>query len=500
MKMKKFGNFVLPLLLFFWLVAPLQVLAQEPTEKEELTQTQVEKIEDFIKRQKTVGKIPGMAVVIVMGDQTVYQEGFGFADLEKEEPVTPETLFELGSTSKAFTALGILQLEQEGLLELSDPVEKHLPWLKMKYKGGEVTVTIAQFLHQTSGIPFESIGTIPEAEGDDALEKTVRKLVGMELLHPPGTKHVYATINYDVLGLIIKELSGESFEASMKKRVLMPLGLTNTYLFRDEAEAKGMAKGYKLCFGKPAAYDAPVYRGNTPAGYFITNIKDLARWLKIQMGTTETSGVAKALIEKSHISDPALPESDYGAGWFVWKAKNLIAHGGANPNFSSFIALVEERVGVAVLANTGSNFTTGTGRGILSILKGEEPQPSSPAQDMNLRFDGISAKIVWILLPFLLLALIFLILSFVKIAAKKKRFHGGGIIGAAVFIAATVLVVVWGYLVSIIPTFLGYNLPLSFGFVWMPMTFTYAILAIFLLGFLFYLFFLSVFFFRKPKA
>lgn len=498
--MKKFGNFVLTFLLFFWLVAPLQVLAQEPTENEKLTQAQVEKIETFIQRQKTVGKIPGMAVVIVMGDKTVYQEGFGFADLEKEEPVTPETLFELGSTSKAFTALGILQLEQEGALKLSDPVEKYLPWLKMKIRGGEVPVTIAQFLHQTSGIPFETIGCIPKAEGDSALEETVRTLVGIELLHEPGSRFFYATINYDVLGLVIKELSGESFEATMKKKVLMPLGLTNTYLFRDEAEAKGMAKGYKLCFGKPAAYDAPVYRGNTPAGYFITNVKDLARWLKIHMGTIETSGVHKALIEKSHISDPALPQSDYGAGWFVMKTQKVIAHGGDNPNFSSFIAFGQEKVGVAVLANTGSNFTSGTGRGILSILRGAEPQPSSPAYDMNLRFDGVSAKIVWILLPFLLLALILLVISFVKIAAKKKRFHPGGIKGVVAFIAATVLVVAWGYLVSIIPTFLGYNLPLSFGFVWMPMTFTYAILAIFLLGFLYYLFFLSAFFFRKPRS
>lgn len=498
--MKKFGNVVFVLLLFFWLAAPLQVLAQEPTEKETLTQTQVEKIETFIKRQKTVGKIPGMAVVIVMGDQTVYRQGFGFADLEKQEPVTAETLFELGSTSKAFTALGILQLEQEGYLELSDPVEKYLAWLKMKHRGGEVPVTIAQFLYQTSGIPFESIGTIPEAEGENALEKTVRSLVGMELLHEPGSKFSYATINYDVLGLLIKELSGESFEAAVKKKVLIPLGLTDTYLSRDEAEAKGMAKGYKLCFGKPAAYDAPIYRGNTPAGYFITNIKDLARWLKIQMGTIEISGVDKALIEKSHVSDPALPGSNYGAGWFIMKTQKLIAHGGENPNFSSFIAFGEEKVGVAVLANTRSNFTSGTGSGILSILRGAEPQPSSPAYDMSLRFDGVSAKIVWILFPFLLLALILLLISFVKIAAKKKRFHGGGVKGIAAFIVSTVLVVIWGYLVSIIPSFLGYNLPLSFGFVWMPMTFTYAILAIFLLGFLYYLFFLSAFFFRKPRS
>ncbi len=479
---------------------PVQVLGQDAAETPtpRLLQDQVEKIEAFVRKLMTVGKIPGMSVVIVMGAQTVYEKGFGFADMEKKIPVTPTTLFELGSTSKAFTGLGLLRMEKEGLLKLSDPVGKFLPWLKLKYKGKEVPITVGQFLHQTSGVPFESIATIPEAIGDDALEKTVRNLVGMELLHMPGSKFFYATINYDVLALLMQKISGESYEEYMKKKVLLPLGLTDTRLFR--AEAKGMAVGYKLSFNKPVAYDAPVYRGNTPAGYFITNARDLARWLKIQMGTIEYSDFAKEVIEKSHISDPDLPESNYAAGWMVLKNYQFITHSGANPNFSSFIGFGDEKVGVAVLANNSSNFTTGTGQGIFSILRGADPKPTLAAYDMNMRFDALSSKIVYVLILFLFLALILFIRSLVKIAAGKKRFSCRGGVGVVVFIAASLVMVAWIYLISIIPSFLGFNVPISFGFVWMPCSFTYAIFGIFLLGFLYYLYFLSVFFFRKPKS
>lgn len=497
--MKKFKIPVLAALLFLWLAAPPLLLPQE--ESVLLSPVQIEKIEAFVQQQMTRGKIPGMSVVIVMGDRTVYKKGFGFADSGKKEPVTPDTLFELGSCSKAFTGLGILKMEKDGLLKLSDPVEKFIPWLKLTFRGKEVPVTLGQFLYQTSGVPFESIGGIPETEGDDALETTVRTLLGRPLVHEPGTAFKYATINYDVLGLVIKKLSGESFESYMQTNVLQPLQLNNTFLFRKEARTKGMAVGYKLCFGSPAAYNAPMYRGNTPAGYVITNGEDLARWLKIQLGSVELTGFDRELIEKSHISDPGLPDSNYAAGWFVFKNSGQVLHGGNNPNFSSFIAFSPvSRVGIAVMANRNTGFTTGTGRGIGAVLQGMEPAFSRAGQDMNMNVDGMTTKVVFVLLPFLFLALVLIIRVVIKIAGKKKRFRGGGIKGAAAFIVATVLMAAWVYVITLIPSFLGFNLPLSFGFTWMPVTFSYAVCAIFLLGFLYYLFFLLAFFFRKPAG
>lgn len=494
---KKMKRLSLTLLLIFSLTIPAALLSQtgEDPPSPTLSPTQVEEIETFVHRQMTIGKIPGMSVVIVMGDRTVYEKGFGFADVERQEKVTPQTLFELGSCSKAFTGLAVLQLEEKGFLQLSEPVTKYIPWLKFTFQGKEVPVTIAQFLHQTSGVPFKSIAAIPEAAGDDALEKTVRTLLDTELIHQPGQKFHYATINYDVLGLVIREVSGLSYEEYIKRNILDPLKMSNTYLFRKEAQAAGMAAGYKLCFKKQAVYDAPVYRGNTPAGYIITNANDLARWLKVQMGTGESSIISPELIEKSHIVDPDLENSNYAAGWFILKNHGITSHSGGNPNFAAYTGFGAEKVGVAVLINTSAAFATGTGQGILAILRGGEPRPSFPG--MNIRFDNIASMIVLVFGILAFLALALLIVIVIKIFTKKRKFAIKGTKKAVGFIVATLLFIVLVYVVTIIPSLLGYDVPLSFGFVWLPFSFSYAILAIFLTVILYYLFFLSVLFFPK---
>jgi CubicO group peptidase (beta-lactamase class C family) len=512
--MKGFNSLLLTVILIFILFTPLPVLSQttqeetvsttETTETTEavsvsLSQAEIEKVEAFVQRQMALWKIPGISLVIVKGDKTVYQKGFGFADLEKKEPVTATTLFQLGSASKSFTGLAILQLEEKGMLKLTDPVDKYLPWLKMKFQGKEVPVTIGNMLYHTTGLPhYETLSLIPPSTEDDALEQAVQKLVGKELMFPPGQRYGYTSIGYDVLGLIIQELSGQSYEEYMKKNIFMPLQLQETYLFPEEAKEKGMAIGYKYCFNKPAAYDAPVYRGNTPAGYVITNARDLAQWLKIQMGTVEPAGLNQALIEKSHIPNPDLPGSNYGAGWMIFSTYKMVTHGGHNPNFSSLIAFGAEKLGVGVLVNMGTYTSTGIGNGIMMILRGMEPR--NPRPGMNLHFDGISMKIVYILSILIILNLGLFIFSIIKIIKKKKQFFIRGTFRIIALIVSTLLMAVFIYLITIIPSLLGFNVPLSWGLVWMPQSFGLAILWIFLTVFLLYLFVLSVILFSKKKT
>ncbi len=508
---KRLKNLLPAVILIFILFPTLPVLSQaaqqetvSPAETTEavplsLSPAEIEKIEAFVQRQMAIWKIPGISLVIVKGDQTVYQKGFGFADLEKKEPITADTLFELGSASKSFTGLAILQLEEKGMLELSDPVAKYLPWLKMKFQGKEVPVTIGNMLYHTSGLPhYETLALIPPSTADDALEKAVQKLVGKELMFTPGQRYGYSSIGYDVLGLIISKVSGQSYEEYMKKNIFLPLQMNNTYIFREEARAKGMARGYKYCFNKPAAYDAPMYRGNTPAGYVIIAGRDLAQWLKIQMGTVEPAGPDKALIEKSHIPNPDLPGSNYGAGWMIYSDYRMVIHGGLNPNFSSLIAFGAEKVGVGVLVNMGSYATTGIGNGIMMILRGMEPR--SPRYDMNSHFDDISMKIVYILSILIILNLVLLIISIIRIIKKKKSLSLRGTGRIITLIAATVLMAAFIYLLTMIPSLLGFNVPLIWGLVWMPQSFGLAILWIFLTMFLLYLFVLSVILFQEKKA
>ncbi|WP_246772997.1 serine hydrolase domain-containing protein, partial [Paenibacillus polymyxa] len=131
---------------------PVQAMPQA-----ELSSTQISRIETFVQEKMNQGNIPGASVVITEGDHTLYKKGFGYSDVSASQSVTPETLFELGSNSKAFTALAILQMEKEGLIHGTDPIDRYIPWLKMKYKGTEQKVSIEQLLHHISGIPFKTI-------------------------------------------------------------------------------------------------------------------------------------------------------------------------------------------------------------------------------------------------------------------------------------------------------------------------------------------------------
>jgi putative ATP-binding cassette transporter len=365
-------------------------------DKDLLTAEGIEQINEYAEKNMKDGKVPGMSVVIVKGGKTVYQNCFGYADLENKKPVTPETLFEMGSTSKSFTALAILDMENKGLLKLKDPVTKYIPWFKVKYEDSYSEITVEELLHHTSGIPTNAINDIPIGEDDKALERTVKNLIKSDLANEPGSTLAYSTANYDVLGLIIQEISGLSYEEYMKKSILDKLGLKNTYLFRSEAMKHDLAKGYKLGFLKARAYDAPMFRGNTPAGYFIMNANDMAHWLKIQLGTDGNSTFDKSIIEKSHIANnwvsPWPDGSMYAGGWIVYQRQGPeIGHIGYNPNYSSFIMFrPNEQFGVGILANIDTVTSRRVGQGIINILKNEQGWFSVPA-DPVLSTDTISS-------------------------------------------------------------------------------------------------------------
>ena len=428
--MKKITNFYVVLLCFLVLMLPLGNAVNVYASNDDLTKADLDKIENYINKQMKESKIPGMSVVIVKGGKAVYKKGFGYSDIQAKKAVTEDTIFELGSTSKAFTGIAVLQLEKQGLINLNDPIDKYLPWLKMKYADKEVQVTVEQALHHTSGIPFKSIDKIPASEAYSALEDTVKTLAQTELASYPGTKYEYATINYDILGLIVQKISGQSYEAYMKKNVLEPAGMNDTYLFRKDTVNKDMAKGYSIVFQKPREYNAPMFRGNTPAGYFMINGNDMGKWLEVQLGTNELSKVDTDLIDKSHTSDTSIVTdkngSKYATGWFINQSRGRVFHPGNNPSFSSGIVMnPNEKSAVAILANINSDFTMNIAYGIQNILEGNEPVDNF--QDGNTGYDKIAYTAIVVLIPFLLIVFFLLVKTCVEIIKKKRKFNFNGI-------------------------------------------------------------------------
>ncbi len=336
-----------------------------------------QKIDQFIKEQMAISKIPGVSLVIVEKGKTVYEKGFGYADVQSKTPVTPKTLFELGSTSKAFTGLAILQLEKEGLLKRSDDVQKYIPWFKLKYNGKSQLITINQLLYHTSGIATNTISNIPKSNEPNALELTVKKLLDQPLNRQPGSSFEYATINYDVLGLVIEKVSKQPFDTYIKQQLLKPISMNDTVVGIHQVNSNEMATGYKIGLMREQAYTPPIYRGNVPAGYVISNTSDIAKWLKLQLGNSQNETIDYKIIQESHIPDQSVEPFDkdtyYASGWGVMgKEEQYISHAGENPTFSSyFIIQPNEQLGVAVLSNMNSSYTTAIGQGMIDLWEGK---------------------------------------------------------------------------------------------------------------------------------
>lgn len=450
------------------------------------------KIENFVQNLMEKGKIPGISVVIVQGDKTIYQKGFGYSDIEKRKPVTPKTLFEIGSNSKAFTALGVLNLQKKGMIKFGDPVSKYIPWLKMNYQGKNASVTIEELLSHTSGIPKKTIDKIPVSNDDNALEETVKTLINAKLDNEPGKSFQYATINYDVLGLIIEKASGVTYEKYMEENVMKPLGLKDTYLNRNEVANESMAQGYKMAFLDPRAYNAPIYRGNKPAGYIISDAVDIAKWLKIQMGTYDNIEFNKALIEDSHkpkIQDVSTA-SFYASGWYVRKKDDtVIYHPGNNPNYSSFIQYnPNKKIGVAVLSNMNSSYVSAVADGIYGIMTGKDY--SYDVIDIYKSADFVSVLLIGILSFILLIILYKMCKTLKQILRKERKYYKKGkkcILGIAF---SFIFIMIFSYCLNLIPYAFYGGPSWNFVYVWAPISLRIAIYLIYTTSWFLYIYLL----------
>ncbi|MEK4236985.1 serine hydrolase domain-containing protein [Paenibacillus sp. FSL H7-0714] len=347
-----------------------------------LSDTQSAAIQALLDDARRISGVPGMSISILADDEVFYFSS-GYADRESGLSASENTLYELASVSKAFTGMGILLLEEQGLLSMTDTVQKYLPWFTLKYQGKPVdmqSLTLNNFLHHTSGLTNNRHSqNIPQGNTPDLLQKTVEMLVDAELAFPTGEQYSYGTVNYDVLGLVIEIVSGQSYEDFMREQVFQPLGLHQTYVYKEDAQATGqLAQGYRSSFFMTTPYNAPDYSGNKPAGYIISCTKDMARWMGIQMGIVQDiPEIFHTVIEKSHQGDmsvPAVKEMYYAAGWSVNANQTIIEHPGGNPNFGTEVAILpNERTAVCLLTN-GANINRSMVLKVKDILDGNLTQ------------------------------------------------------------------------------------------------------------------------------
>jgi len=409
-------------LLYFCLLAlkfsiaflPQSVLAQ--SKDSEL----MKRIDSNVLQKMKSGNIPGLSLVIVNGSNTVIRS-YGTQDVERKLSVKPSTLFELGSCSKAFTSLVVLILEKEKLINLDDGVSKYIPWFKLYYKDKAREITLKQLLHHTSGIPWKTISNIPIDSSTSALEHTVKSVLGVKLAHKPGTVYEYATVNYDILALVVQKVSGKRFEEVVQEKIFGELKMSSSS-FNHPLPPLELATGYKIGFFYPRKYDAPVYRGNNAAGYVLSNAEDMAKWLRFQLG--QSPSPLFDLAKQTQQRDPTVGLHDmaaYGMGWEIsLKGDNIIFHGGNNPNYSSFVLFrPDKKKGIVVLSNSNSSYTPIIADDVFKIISGQEVQEKINAPDRNDKAYSILSIIICI---YILIVLAYLVMILVDIRYKRRIF------------------------------------------------------------------------------
>lgn len=292
---------------------------------------------------------PGAAIAIIQGGRAIYGKGLGVANVETGAPVTPTTLFHIGSLTKLLTAAAIVSEAEAGRIRLDRPVGEIVPGLAPKL----AKITLHQLLAQTSGL--EETPGEDGLHGEEALGAYVRSLKDENLLVPPGTAFSYSNNGYALAGLALEAASGKPYADAMEKALFQPMGMLRTTLRPTVAMTYPLALGHAAP-GKEAPKVVRPLADDTrlwPAGYVFSNLEDLSRFVIALLNGGRVNGrqgmppgvTAKLLAPHAEIPTNVFVRGAYGYGLILQDDRGLrrAEHGGQLPGFGAEIRLFPEK-------------------------------------------------------------------------------------------------------------------------------------------------------------
>lgn len=296
--------------------------------------------------------VPGLSLAVVQAGKITYAKGYGVADLENGVAATPDTVYEIGSLTKQFTAALILQLRDEGKFALDDSIQKYLPNVPDAWKG----VTIRHLLTHTSGIKsYTSMPTFEHVMREPLQDGAFLSFVGAEKLEfAPGEKFSYDNSGYFLLGLLIEKITSKSYRDVLRERIFQPLGMIHSEVNDPSAIIAHRARGYEPRPGKGPSNATYIDMGwPYAAGALVSTVGDLAKWDAALYGDRPVQQTSwQQAWSPSKLNDgTAYP---YGFGWSLAKLNGIstVEHGGEIPGFNSYILRVpEKKLTVIVLCN-----------------------------------------------------------------------------------------------------------------------------------------------------
>ncbi len=408
-------------------------------------------IKAVIEREMMQAAVPGLVYAVVEGDVIVASGARGVQRRGSDEPVDARTQFILGSISKCFTALAVMQLVEAGRIELEAPISKYLVEF---HEQAAAPITVAQLLSHTSGYStlqgnrFQSDLTMDDA----ALSRRVASLATLAPSEIPGDVWSYSNANYQILGRLVEEVSGRDFAGYVETTILVPAEMTDSYI-HDGAPRATLAAGHHPWFASKASLPGNMTgRGSAPQGGVVSTAEDLARFLAIMMNGKDDILSAAGKLEMMRSAGPVSPR--YGYGWFLNSEQGVVFHGGASPGYETLAMMLPgERKGVVVLVNGGSGLAFGRTHALrFGIANAALGIPYGGERPPVLSITGFVALMI---LPALLLFGMFMTWR------KRAKLRARG--GASAFIALGVpfvvaLVFAWALLVAV-PTAFGAPFP-----------------------------------------
>jgi CubicO group peptidase (beta-lactamase class C family) len=330
-------------------------------------------LDDLMNAEMTRHQIPGLAVAVIHGKDEPVLRGYGKANLELSAPVTPETVFELGSVTKQFTATAIMMLVEQDKLHLDDKLTTILPNMPKAWDA----ITIRHLLTHTSGIKNTTaqreFGRLVRL--DCTRDQVIDVVRDKPLDFAPGEKWSYSNTGFQLLGMVIEKVTGQHYGDFLQEKIFKPLGMTATLMNDRKAIIPHRAQGYSRRGNQLMVADYTSPSVPFAAGALVSTAADMAKWDRALCG--------EQLLKRSTFQQMWTPaklndgsETHYGFGWELVDrgGTKMARHGGMIQGFSSFIAHAQDgSLSVIVLTNCDQqNVSQIAGQIIMSYLSGRQ--------------------------------------------------------------------------------------------------------------------------------
>ena len=322
--------------------------------------------DSFVNQALPAWEVPGLAIAVVKNGQVILAKGFGFRDVEKKLPVTPKTLFAIGSCSKAFTTFLMGTLVDQGKLDWDKPVRTYLPEFRLHDRVASELITPRDLVTHRSGLPRHDLLWY---NASLTRKQIVDRLPYLEPSETFRSKFQYNNLMYLTAGYLVERLTGQSWEDAVRARIFTPLGMTGSnFSVSDSQKAPDFARPYADRDDKVVAIPFRDISTIGPAGSINSNVADMARWLIVHThkgkidGKQIVSAAVLADIQTPHMTTGVPGErkeiapAGYALGWDVddYRGHRRVHHGGAIDGFIAATTLFpDDDIGMIVLANKG---------------------------------------------------------------------------------------------------------------------------------------------------